>query len=148
MTAPARGPWLLHVYLWLVMGGLLLQGAGSLLLDLRPDVQAATPWPLATVMNGNPPHAWLHIVWGIAGLAILALLRTPVARLWLGLVFGVFYTTLGFVGIAVHDPLGMRLMLPENAFHLTVGPLMLLLTALAWRERDRRSELGGATANP
>ena len=148
MTAPARGPWLLHVYLWLVMGGLLLQGAGSLLLDVRPDVQASTPWPLATVMNGNPPHAWLHIVWGIAGLAILALLRTPVARLWLGLVFGVFYTTLGFAGIAVHDPMGMRLMLPENAFHLTVGPLMLLLTWLAWRERRERPALGEAPAGP
>lgn len=148
MTTSARGPWLLHVYLWLVMGGLLLQGAGSLLLDLRPDVRAATPWLLATVMNGNPPHAWLHIVWGVAGLAVLALLRTPVARLWLGLVFGVFYTALGFVGIAVHDPMGMRLMLPENAFHLTVGPLMLLLTALAWRDRDRRPALGEAAVNP
>src|SRR5262249_1419126 len=89
VNGPGRGARPLHVYLWLVMGGLLLQGAGSLLLDLRPDVQAATPWPLATIMNGNPPHAWLHIVWGIAGLAVLGLFRTPVVRLWLGLVFGV-----------------------------------------------------------
>jgi len=146
VSGPGRGSWLLHVYLWLVMGGLLLQGAGSLLLDLRPDVQAATPWLLATIMNGNPPHAWLHVAWGIAGLAVLALLRTPIARLWLGLVFGVFYTTLGFVGIAVHDPMGMRLMLPENAFHLTVGPLMLLLTWLAWRERGVRPVPGEAPA--
>jgi hypothetical protein len=122
-------------YLWLVMAGLLLQGAGSLLLDLRPDVQAVAPLPLATLLNGNPPHAVLHIAWGAAGLAILALLRSPAARLGLGLVFGLFYTALGFLGIAVHDPFGMRLMLPENAFHLTVGPLMLLLTWLAWRGR-------------
>ena len=148
MSGPGRGSRLLHVYLWLVMGGLLLQGAGSLLLDLRPGVQAATPWLLATIMNANPPHAWLHIAWGIAGLAILALLRTPGARLWLGLVFGVFYTALGFVGIAVHDPMGMRLMLPENAFHLTVGPLMLLLTWLAWRERGAPPVPGEAPAIP
>jgi len=122
-------------YLWLVMAGLLLQGAGSLLLDLRPDVQAATPYLLATVMNGNPPHAVLHIAWGATGLAILALFRSAGARLLLGLVFGLFYTGLGFLGIAVHDPFGMRLELPENAFHLTVGPLMLVLTALAWRSR-------------
>lgn len=122
-------------YLWLVMAGLLLQGSGSLLLDQRPDVQAATPLLLATVMNGNPPHAVLHIVWGIAGLAVLALFRTPAAHLRLGLVFGLFYTALGFLGIGVHDPFGMRLMLPENVFHLTVGPLMLLLTWLAWRAR-------------
>lgn len=122
-------------YLWLVMAGLLLQGGGSLLLDLRPDAQAATPYVLATVMNGNPPHAVLHIVWGAAGLAILALFRSAGARLLLGLVFGLFYTGLGFLGIAVHDPFGMRLMLPENVFHLTVGPLMLVLTYLAWRGR-------------
>lgn len=126
---------LLTWYLWLVMAGLLLQGAGSLLLDLRSDVQAATPYLLATVMNGNPPHAVLHIAWGAAGLAILALFRSGGARLLLGLVFGLFYTSLGFLGIAVHDPFGMRLLLPENVFHLTVGPLMLVLTALAWRSR-------------
>ena len=126
---------LLTWYLWLVMAGLLLQGAGSLLLDMRPDVQAATPYVLATVMNGNPPHAVLHIAWGAAGLAFLAVFRSAGARLLLGLVFGLFYTGLGFLGIAVHDPFGMRLELPENVFHLTVGPLMLLLTALAWRTR-------------
>lgn len=129
----ARAPRVLHVYLWIVMAGLLVQGAGSLLLDLRPDLQAATPTLLATVMNGNPPHAWLHIVWGTAGLVYLALFRTDQARLWLGLVFGAFYTLLGFAGIVLHHPMGMRLEFPENLFHLTVGPLMLLLTWLASR---------------
>jgi hypothetical protein len=145
VTPPGRGPRLLRAYLWLVMGGLLLQGAGSLLLDLRPGLRAATPLVLATIMNGNPPHAWLHVVWGGGGLAVLALFRTAAARLWLGLAFGSFYTVLGFVGIAVHDPMGMRLMLPENVFHLTVGPLMLLLTWLAFRGRGR-ARLGEALA--
>ena len=125
----------LALYLWLVMAGLLLQGAGSLLLDGRPDLVPAFPSLMATAMNGNPPHAILHIVWGAFGLTVLALFRTPAARVRLGFAFGLFYTALGFLGIAVHHPFGMRLELQENAFHLTVGPLMLLLTWLAWRRR-------------
>jgi len=143
-----RWPLLQHVYLWLLMGGLLVQGGGSLLLDLRPDVQAATPWLLATIMNANPPHAWLHIVWGVGGLAIVGLFRTTAARLGLGLAFGIFYTALGFVGIGVHDPMGMRLAFPENLFHLTVGPLTLLLTGLAWRGRAAPARVGEAPARP
>lgn len=119
------------VYVWAVMAGLLAQGAGSLLLDLDADLRSAAPVVLATLMNGNPPHAWLHIVWGAGGLLFLGLARGSSARLGLGWVFGFFYTLLGFVGIVVHHPLGMRLELPEHVFHLTVGPLMLLLTLLA-----------------
>jgi hypothetical protein len=114
------------------MAGLLAQGAGSLLLDSNGDLQRATPYLLATLMNGNPPHAWLHVAWGGAGLVFLALFRTFPARIGLGLVFGIFYTLLGFLGIVVHHPFRMRLELSENVFHLTVGPLMLLLTSLAF----------------
>ena len=124
-------------YVWFLMAGLLAQGAGSLILDNDPGLREATPLLLATIMNGNPPHAWLHIVWGTGGLAFLALFRTFGARLGLGFVFGTFYTLLGFLGIAVHDPFGLRLALPENAFHLTVGPLMLILSYLAYQERMR-----------
>jgi len=134
-TKDSSGARALQVYLWVVMAGLLVQGAGSLLLDSRPDLRVVAPFLLATVMNGNPPHAWLHIVWGVAGLFVLATFRSAAARIRLGLTFGVFYTLLGFFGIAVHHPFGMRLEFPENAFHLTVGPLMLLLTWLAWRDR-------------
>lgn len=148
MSGVASGPRLLHVYLWLLMAGLLAQGSLSLLFDIRPDIQAATPWLITTIDNANPPHAWLHIVWGLGGLAFLVLFRTAAARLALGLVFGVFYTGLGFVGVAVHDPMGMRLMLPENAFHLTVGPLTLLLTALAWRRGGARAELSTTRIGP
>jgi hypothetical protein len=130
----ARGaPWPLiqTLYVWTVMAGLLVQGTGSLLLDFNAGMRGAMPIPLATVMNGNLPHAWLHIVWGAGGLAWLLLFRSANARIVLGSVFGIFYTLLGFLGIAVHDPFGMRIELPENIFHLTVGPLMLLLTFLA-----------------
>jgi len=85
-------------------------------------------------MNGNPPHAWLHIVWGAVGLFVLLAFRSAAARVGLGLIFGIFYTLLGFLGIGVHHPFAIRLELPENVFHLTVGPLMLLLTWLASRD--------------
>jgi len=133
VVAARRTPWPLvqTLYVWAVMAGLLVQGAGSFLLDFNADMKSVMPIPLATLMNGNPPHAWLHIVWGVAGLGWLLLFRGANARIVLGFAFGIFYTLLGFLGIAVHDPFGMRIELPENVFHLTVGPLMLLLTFLA-----------------
>lgn len=123
----------LTAYLWFVMTLLLVQGSSSLALRLLPGLEAATPGPLATLMNGNPPHALLHIAWGLVGLLALTIARGDRARLGLGLVFGTFYTLLGLLGIAVIDPAGLRLGWQENLFHLIVGPLMLALTALAWR---------------
>jgi hypothetical protein len=122
-------------YVWFVMAGLLVQGTGSLVLALNQGLRDTTPYLLATIMNGNPPHAWLHILWGAGGLVFLGAYRTLRARLGLGFVFGIFYTLLGFLGVVVHDPFGMRLAWEENTFHLTVGPLMLLLSFLAYRER-------------
>jgi hypothetical protein len=127
---------ILHIYLWLTMSLLFIQGSGSLLLRLRPDIEAVMPWILATLMNGNIPHAILHIVWGAVGLTILITQHSNRVRLGLGLTFGVFYTLLGFLGIVTHNPFGLRLAWEENAFHLTVGPLMLLLVWLAWRSKD------------
>ena len=129
-----------HIYLWLTMILLFVQGTGSLVLDLRPDLKSDIPWLLATIMNGNPPHAFLHIAWGIAGLLILFSL--PTNRIWLtlGLIFGVFYTLLGFLGITVHNPFSLRLAWEENTFHLTVGPLMLVLAFLAWRAERNMPE--------
>ena len=131
-TRTSHWPLVQGFYVWAVMVGLLAQGTGSLLLDTNDGLRRTTPYLLATLLNGNPPHAWLHIVWGAGGFVFLALFRTSRARIGLGLVFGIFYTLLGFLGIAAHHPFGMRLDLPENVFHLTVGPLMLLLTSLAF----------------
>lgn len=126
---------ILYLYLWLTMSLLFIQGSGSLLLRLRPDIEAVTPWLLATLMNGNIPHAVLHIAWGFVGLVILLLFRSRAVRIGLALTFGTFYTLLGFLGIIVYHPFGMRLEFPENLFHLTVGPLMLVLVWLAWRSQ-------------
>ncbi len=131
--------WVFHLYVWLVMAGLLIQGAGSFILRQHPSLTAWLPVPLATLMNGNIPHAILHIAWGAAGLVILTVFRSDLAYLRLGGVFGVFYTLLGFLGIFVLNPFGMRLGWPENTFHLTVGPIMILLTYLAWRATSLKS---------
>jgi hypothetical protein len=123
----------LALYLCFVMSLLFVQGSGSLALRLIPSLEPSLPWLIATLMNGNIPHAVLHIVWGLLGLAILATQRSARARLRLGVVFGTFYTALGFLGLLVTNPFGMRLAWQENAFHLTIGPLMLLLAWLATR---------------
>ena len=100
----------------------------------------ATPWDSVTKCLLAP----LLVLWVIQlkspGLLVLALWRGARARLGLALGFGTFYTLLGFLGIVVVHPAGMRLDWPENLFHLIVGPLMLALGALAWR--------AGATAGP
>jgi hypothetical protein len=138
----------LYIYLWLTMGLLFIQGSGSLLLRLRPDIEAATPSLLSTLMNGNIPHAILHIIWGSVGLIILLLFHSRTVRMGLGLTFGVFYTLLGFLGIFVYHPFGMRLEFPENLFHLTVGPFMLVLVWWAWYTHRRALVSVGSSTAP
>lgn len=132
-----RAMQLLNIYLWLAMALLFVQGTGSLVLRLRPDIEMVTPLLLAAVMNGNLPHAVLHLVYGLAGLVFLAILRANGARIRFAFLFGIFYTALGFLGIIVMNPFGLRLAWQENVFHLTVGPLMLALAYLAWRSPER-----------
>ncbi|GEM_PF-3406082 len=138
--AEGRQHWLgsaggvLHLYLWLVMGGLLLQGIGSLVLRAQRSLAAPSPTAVSNFFSDNPPHAWVHIAWGTTGLVILIARRPAHVRWWLALIFGVFYTLLGFLGVAVHNPFGLALGLVENAFHLLVGPSMLLLVVLARRD--------------
>ena len=133
---PSLATRLLYIYLWLTMSLLFMQGSGSLLLRLRPDIESNTPGLLATLMNGNIPHAILHIVWGTIGLIILITQRSYNIRLGLGLIFGLFYTLLGLLGIFVFNPFGLRLGWQENLFHLTVGPLMLILVWFSWHSKD------------
>ncbi len=127
---------ILYIYLWLTMSLLFIQGSGSLLLRLRPDIESITPGLLATLMNGNIPHAILHIFWGTIGLIILITQKSYSVRFGLGLTFGLFYTLLGILGIFVLNPFDLRLGWQENLFHLTVGPLMLILVWFSWRSKD------------
>jgi hypothetical protein len=130
---PERLARLLRIYLWVVMGGLFLQGLVSLFLRLSSSLAAATPPIIRGIALASVPHAWLHIVWGAAGLLALALIhppapRAPQAAIALGLIFGVFYTLLALYGTLIGSPLNLNLVPSENAFHLIVGPLTLGFT--------------------
>ena len=122
---------LLRWYLWVLMGGLLLQGIGSLIFRLIPALPASMPLLVRGAFGIDYWHAWIHIGWGLAGLALLRAATTREPPMRLALIFGVFYTALGIWGVVTHHPLGLELDLPENLCHLTAGPLTLLLGLLA-----------------
>ncbi len=117
----------LRGYLWVLMGGLLLQGLGSLLFRLMPALPANTPLLVRGAFGIDFWHALLHIAWGLVGLAVLQASRTSRPLVNLALIFGGFYTALGVWGVLAYHPLGLELDLPENVFHLVAGPLALVL---------------------
>jgi hypothetical protein len=125
---------LLRWYLWVLIGGLLLQGIGSLIFRLVPALPATMPLLVRGAFGIDFWHAWIHIGWGLAGLMVLSVVQTRDSPLRLALIFGIFYTALGIWGVLAHHPLGLELDLPGNLFHLTAGPLTLLLGLLALLE--------------
>jgi hypothetical protein len=136
MQGPLRAIDVLQVYLWIVMLGLLLQGIGSLALRLIPGLPSITPALIIGLMLAHIPHAILHITWGLVGIVFLLIFHSRRALIGLGLVFGTFYTLLGIVGVLVNNAFGLQLVLGENAFHLIVGPLTLLVTCVALFSRN------------
>jgi hypothetical protein len=126
----ARFPALLRWYLAVLMGGLFVQGIGSLLFRLAPALAASAPFLVRGIFGIDFWHAWIHILWGAAGSVVVAAGRWP-ASVRLALGFGVFYTALGIAGVAIHHPLGLELDWFENSFHLVAGPATLVLGALA-----------------
>jgi hypothetical protein len=133
---PFRAIDVLHIYLWIVMLGLFLQGIGSLALRLIPGLPSITPVLVMSLMLAHIPHAILHIVWGLAGILFLLIFHSRRALIGLGLVFGAFYTLLGISGVLVNNAFGLQLALGENAFHLIVGPLTLIVTFVALFSRN------------
>jgi hypothetical protein len=133
---PFRALDVLHIYLWIVMLGLLLQGIGSLVLRLIPGLLSITPALVVGLMLAHIPHAILHISWGLAGILFLLIFHSRRAVIGLGLVFGTFYTLLGIIGVLVNNAFGLQLVLGENAFHLIVGPLTLIVTFMALFSRN------------
>ncbi len=121
---------ILRWYLWVLMGGLLLQGLGSLILRLSPALAAAMPYVIGGIFGIDIWHAWIHIIWGSVGVGVLLTRPTEHAAVRLALIFGLFYTALGIAGISFHHPFGLELDLFENAFHMTAGPATLLLGML------------------
>ena len=120
----------LRRYLWILMGGLLLQGLVSLVFRLNPSLAVAAPYLVRGIFGIDLWHAWIHIAWGCLGIVMLVRSGARQSLIWLGLAFGVFYTALGIIGVQIHHPLGLELDAFENGFHLTAGPVTLLIALL------------------
>jgi hypothetical protein len=133
---------LLRVYIWVLGAGLLLDGAVLLLFD-RLGVQVpvnATDWR----------HNLLHVVWGIALLIVSALAKDgrEIRVAWAAVVFGVFYIVLGVLGLTIDQPFGLQLGPGENAFHLLVGPVALMLGLWALRPLSQAAIPSHSAARP
>jgi hypothetical protein len=128
MSAPSLRP-----YLALVGSVLLAQGLASWALDATGSASNQLPYRFA---NSDPRHAFIHVAWG--AVMLIALVRGLDERgcVRLTIAFGVFYTALVVLGIAVHHPFGLRLDRGENIFHLLVGPITLALGLTAARVRE------------
>jgi uncharacterized protein DUF4383 len=124
---------LLRPYLWVLMGGLLAQGAGSLIFRLIPALPEHSPLLLRGAFGIDFWHALIHITWGAAGIAVLRSSVSVRPLILLALVFGVFYTAFGLWGSFQDHPLGLELDLPENLFHLVAGPISLVIGAWCLR---------------
>jgi hypothetical protein len=118
---------LVHGYMWFLMGGLFLQGIGSLFFRTISALPANSPLLVRGTFGIDFWHSLIHITWGAIGLIVLSTNHSQRAPVWLALIFGTFYTALGIWGVVAHHPLGLELDLPENLFHLTAGPLALIL---------------------
>jgi hypothetical protein len=125
VTAPSLRP-----YLALLGATLLAQGLASWLLDWTGNASTSLPWRFA---NADPRHAFIHVTWGAVMLVLLWRGLDERGCVRLALAFGVFYSGLAVLGLAVHHPLGLRLDRGENVFHLLVGPITLALGMLALR---------------
>ena len=134
----SRSP-LLRRYLLAV--GTLLFGQGVVSLLVR--VAGHDPHATSRLLS-DPAHATIHVIWGAALLAVLALRAGETVDAWAAVAFGVFYLGLLLLGLAVHHPFGLMIDGKENAFHAVIGPpaLVLGLRALA---TGRRPQMGYRT---
>lgn len=123
-----------RVYLLALGAGLLAQGSLSLALRAGGGIGAS----YNGIVTGDVAHATLHVAWG-AALLLIWRRRPPAADLaTVLLVFGAFYSVLALLGFAANLSLGLNLGPKQNAFHAIVGPLALVLGALA-RPRGGRA---------
>lgn len=120
----------LRPYLALLGTTLLVQGLVSWALDWTGNASMALPQRFA---NSDPWHAFIHVAWGAVMLTFVARGMDERGYARLAVAFGVFYSALAVLGLAVHHPFGLRLDRGENAFHLLVGPITLALGMVAQR---------------
>jgi hypothetical protein len=116
---------------------LLLQGTSTLAFRLVPALDEAFP-ALLSVTRMIPPHSILHILTGIAALAVLSRGEER-SSFWFAAGFGIFYTGLAFFGMITHVPTVLGLQPFDHPFHLVLGMLGLLAAGLhAYRSQSRK----------
>jgi hypothetical protein len=120
----------LRPYLALLGATLLVQGLVSWALEWTGNASTQLPQRFA---NSDPRHAFIHVAWGAVMLVLVARGMDERGYARLALAFGLFYTALAALGLAVHHPFGLRLDRGENVFHLIVGPITLALGMVALR---------------
>jgi len=120
----------LRPYLALLGATLLGQGLASWALDWSGHASNQLPYRFA---NSDPRHALIHVAWGAVMLVLVVRGMDERGYARLALWFGLFYTALAALGLAVHHPFGLRLDRGENVFHLIVGPITLALAMVALR---------------
>jgi len=120
----------LRPYLLILGATLLGQGLVSWALDWSGNASNQLPSRFA---NSDPRHAFIHVAWGAVMLVLAGRGMSDRGYAQLTLAFGVFYTALAVLGLAVHHPFGLRLDRGENVFHLLVGPITLALGVVAMR---------------
>jgi hypothetical protein len=120
----------LRAFLAVRGAALLAQGLTSWLLDASGNASDRMPYRFA---NADPRHALIHVVWGSVILVLLARGLDHRGCVRLALAFGVFYSGLAALGLAVHHPLGLELDRGENVFHLLIGPITLAVGLVALR---------------
>jgi hypothetical protein len=116
----------------IVGAGLLLEGAGLLVLDVLG------------LLPGDTRHNALHAIWGAIMLGLLLTSRSPRRAALVALIFGIFYTGLALAGVVLDRPAGLLLGPGENVFHFIVGPLGLALGVLALRQLSASSSSSSA----
>jgi hypothetical protein len=125
----------LRPYLLVVGAALLVQGLASWVLDWSGHASSQLPNRFA---NADPRHAFVHVTWGAAMFVLAGRGMSEEGYVRLTIAFGLFYTALAVLGLAVHHPFGLRLDRGENVFHLLVGPITLALGMVAMRATRRQ----------
>ena len=134
----------LRPYLLILGATLLGQGLVSWALDWSGHASNQLPNRFA---NSDPRHAFIHVAWGAAMLVLAGRGMSDRGYARLTLAFGVFYTALAVLGLAVHHPLNLRLDRGENVFHLLVRPITLEASRAACSSVSGPAAAPARTAN-
>lgn len=109
---------------------LLLQGTSTLIFLLYPPLDHAFP-ALLQATRMIPIHSTLHIVTGLLALAVLRWGGLQTAW-WFALLFGIFYTLLGSLGLITGFQFGLGLQPFDHPFHLVAGIPGLVAAAIGY----------------